>query len=57
MDEVRIPEAEEERSCLCYDGFHYVGHLVESSDDLETEVEVIERVRCKRCSKAERGER
>ncbi len=36
----------EERPCACYEGFVYVGHLVEEDDG---EVDVFEAVRCKRC--------
>jgi hypothetical protein len=31
----------------CYDGFVYIGHVVE--DEFGDEVEVIERVPCRRC--------
>jgi GTP cyclohydrolase II len=41
----REPEA-----CLCYDGWHFLGHVVELPDGDE-EIEYI-RVRCRRCREA-----
>ena len=35
--------------CICLDGWVYLGHLEESPDDLDGEVEVIEAVPCRRC--------
>jgi hypothetical protein len=40
----REPEA-----CLCYDGWHFLGHVVEDPGTGE-EVEVIEAVPCRRCA-------
>jgi hypothetical protein len=34
----------------CYDGWVYLGRLVESDQDLDGEVEVIEAVPCRRCT-------
>jgi hypothetical protein len=40
----REPEA-----CLCYDGWVYLGRVVESQHDLDGEVVEYERVPCRRC--------
>jgi hypothetical protein len=39
-----------EHPCCCLEGWIFLGRLVESFDDLEGEVEVIEAVPCKRCN-------
>ena len=39
---------DEQESCRCYGGYHYIGHLVEGEDG--DEVEVFEAVPCRRCS-------
>ncbi len=38
----------EERPCACYEGVVYIGHLVEEDGE---EVEVVEPVICRRCSR------
>jgi hypothetical protein len=43
----RDPEA-----CLCYDGWVFLGRVVESEHDLDGEVVEYERVPCRRCSEA-----
>jgi hypothetical protein len=45
--------AAKHRPCSCWDGFHYVGHLVLGEDG--EEVEVFEAVPCRRYSEAEEG--
>jgi hypothetical protein len=42
--------------CLCYDGWVFVGRVVESEHDLDGEVIEYERVPCKRCQQGERTE-
>ncbi len=37
-----------DRMCGCYDGYHYLGHMVEDPETGE-EVEEYVRVACKRC--------
>jgi hypothetical protein len=34
---------------FCYGGYVYIGRMVESNEDLDGEVEVIEAVACRRC--------
>ena len=50
MSEQRIQEETEETGCTCLDGWHYIGHMVESTEDLAGEVEVLERVPCRLCA-------
>jgi hypothetical protein len=48
---IRTPRPEvipEETPHGCYEGFAYIGHMVEDSETGE-EVEVIDRVPCRRC--------
>jgi len=47
----RAPARRSEATCLCHCGYHYIGHMVESQDDLDGEVVEYERVPCKRCNK------
>jgi len=61
MDEVRIAPAgdpftsqDQEHPCACYDGWVYLGRVVESQDDLDGEVVEYEAVRCKRCEQERR---
>jgi hypothetical protein len=44
-------EESTERVCTCLDGWHYIGHMVESADDLDGEVELYEQVPCRRCQR------
>jgi hypothetical protein len=46
----KVPTPTDERPHGCYEGVVYLGHLVEEDGE---EVEVIERVPCKRCSREE----
>jgi hypothetical protein len=41
----REPEA-----CLCYDGWVFLGRVLESEHDLDSEVVEYERVPCRRCA-------
>ncbi len=34
----------------CYEGWVYIGHMVESQDDLDGEVVEYDRVPCRRCA-------
>ena len=42
-------ETDERGECSCWSGFHFIGYMVESAEDLDGEVEVYERVPCRRC--------
>jgi hypothetical protein len=59
VDEIRIPVAgdpfyaasrhtDEQESCSCYGGYHYLGHMEIGADG--EEVEVFEAVPCRRCN-------
>jgi hypothetical protein len=39
---------QDERPCSCIDGWHFIGYMVESADDPDGEVEVYERIPCKK---------
>jgi hypothetical protein len=41
---------ERDEECHCYDGWYFVGRIVESDYDLSGEEILYERVPCKRCS-------
>ena len=51
MSEQRIQEEQTEQGCTCLDGWHYIGHMVESAEDLDPEVELYEQVPCRRCQR------
>ena len=44
----------EPKRCLCYDGWVYIGHMVESEHDLDGEVVEYVRVPCRRCAGEDR---
>jgi len=45
-------EDSEENGCAaCYDGWVFIGHMVESPDDLDGEVVEYERVPCRLCNR------
>ena len=47
-DTIEAHYASLERACGCYDGYHYLGHMVDGGSG--EEVEVVEGVPCRRCS-------
>jgi hypothetical protein len=52
VDTVEAHYAALERPHACYDGWVFIGHVVESLHDLDGEVVEYERIPCRRCSES-----